>query len=284
MTGGNTNHYTTTDLIEQFAPPRQCQLVPTMRHDRQPPPATHRHNPPQTPHHHSALIATEVSRGNDTQEYPHTHTHTHTHAPAVRGVLCAGRALPVADASLSGLRRHGVIGPHGVGPVRRRTDAASAPLNPEGQRSGLGAKRPPLSGLVLLLSAHPMPRPRRPLPKCRGQPRAVRKRRHHAERRMFGFGRKQTRHASLRRLSWPSCRVRRGGTTCTPIHGPLHHMSHTGDETRTHPGPHKASLKAGCSSVGRASDCRFQQLSDGPWFDSGRPDMLTRAAALSVGL
>ena len=29
----------------------------------------------------------------------------------------------------------------------------------------------------------------------------------------------------------------------------------------------------GYSSVGRASDCRSLQLSDGPWFDSGWPDM-----------
>ena len=32
--------------------------------------------------------------------------------------------------------------------------------------------------------------------------------------------------------------------------------------------------QAGHSSVGRASDCRFLQLSDGPWFDSGWPDLL----------
>ena len=31
-------------------------------------------------------------------------------------------------------------------------------------------------------------------------------------------------------------------------------------------------LQAGYSSVGRASDCRFVQPSDGPWFDSGWPD------------
>ena len=30
--------------------------------------------------------------------------------------------------------------------------------------------------------------------------------------------------------------------------------------------------QAGYSSVGRASDCRALQLSDGPWFDSGWPD------------
>ena len=32
------------------------------------------------------------------------------------------------------------------------------------------------------------------------------------------------------------------------------------------------SLQAGYSSVGRASDCRLLQQSDGPWFDSGWPD------------
>ena len=31
--------------------------------------------------------------------------------------------------------------------------------------------------------------------------------------------------------------------------------------------------QAGYSSVGRASDCRPLQLSDGPWFDSGWPDL-----------
>ena len=31
-------------------------------------------------------------------------------------------------------------------------------------------------------------------------------------------------------------------------------------------------LQAGYSSVGRASDCRHLQPSDGPWFDSGWPD------------
>ena len=31
--------------------------------------------------------------------------------------------------------------------------------------------------------------------------------------------------------------------------------------------------QAGDSSVGRASDCRSLQLSDGPWFDSGSPDL-----------
>ena len=30
--------------------------------------------------------------------------------------------------------------------------------------------------------------------------------------------------------------------------------------------------QAGYSSVGRASDCRSMQKSDGPWFDSGWPD------------
>ena len=30
---------------------------------------------------------------------------------------------------------------------------------------------------------------------------------------------------------------------------------------------------SGYSSVGRASDCRFWQRSDGPWFDSGWPDV-----------
>ena len=29
----------------------------------------------------------------------------------------------------------------------------------------------------------------------------------------------------------------------------------------------------GYSSVGRASDCSLQQQSDGPWFDSGWPDI-----------
>ena len=31
-------------------------------------------------------------------------------------------------------------------------------------------------------------------------------------------------------------------------------------------------MQAGYSSVGRASDCRVLQQSDGPWFDSGWPD------------
>ena len=34
---------------------------------------------------------------------------------------------------------------------------------------------------------------------------------------------------------------------------------------------------AGYSSVGRASDCRSLQQSDGPWFDSGWPDFCARA-------
>ena len=34
----------------------------------------------------------------------------------------------------------------------------------------------------------------------------------------------------------------------------------------------KTHWQAGYSSVGRASDCRALQLSDGPWFDSGWPD------------
>ncbi len=33
--------------------------------------------------------------------------------------------------------------------------------------------------------------------------------------------------------------------------------------------------QAGYSSVGRASDCSLQQQSDGPWFDSGWPDIET---------
>ena len=32
--------------------------------------------------------------------------------------------------------------------------------------------------------------------------------------------------------------------------------------------------KAGCSSVGRASDCRVLRKSNGPWFDSGWLDCL----------
>ena len=34
-----------------------------------------------------------------------------------------------------------------------------------------------------------------------------------------------------------------------------------------------AFTQAGYSSVGRASDCRDLQQSDGPWFDSGWPDL-----------
>ena len=34
-----------------------------------------------------------------------------------------------------------------------------------------------------------------------------------------------------------------------------------------------SSSKPGYSSVGRASDCRLLQQSDGPWFDSGWPDL-----------
>ena len=33
--------------------------------------------------------------------------------------------------------------------------------------------------------------------------------------------------------------------------------------------------QTGYSSVGRASDCRHMQQSDGPWFDSGWPDLRT---------
>jgi hypothetical protein len=36
--------------------------------------------------------------------------------------------------------------------------------------------------------------------------------------------------------------------------------------------------QAGYSSVGRASDCRSLQLSDGPWFDSGWPDLSSMGA------
>ena len=39
---------------------------------------------------------------------------------------------------------------------------------------------------------------------------------------------------------------------------------------------HPARRHAGYSSVGRASDCRVLQLSDGPWFDSGWPDLMIR--------
>ena len=37
-------------------------------------------------------------------------------------------------------------------------------------------------------------------------------------------------------------------------------------------------LPSGYSSVGRASDCRAMQLSDGPWFDSGWPDFAGSSA------
>ena len=36
--------------------------------------------------------------------------------------------------------------------------------------------------------------------------------------------------------------------------------------------------QTGYSSVGRASDCRIVQLSDGPWFDSGWPDSYPSAS------
>ena len=36
--------------------------------------------------------------------------------------------------------------------------------------------------------------------------------------------------------------------------------------------PLNSPQQAGYSSVGRASDCRMLQQSDGPWFDSGWPD------------
>jgi hypothetical protein len=39
------------------------------------------------------------------------------------------------------------------------------------------------------------------------------------------------------------------------------------------------SQQAGHSSVGRASDCRALQQSDGPWFDSGWPDGMTNPLA-----
>ena len=38
----------------------------------------------------------------------------------------------------------------------------------------------------------------------------------------------------------------------------------------------------GYSSVGRASDCRQLQQSDGPWFDSGWPDMIDAFARVGV--
>ena len=37
--------------------------------------------------------------------------------------------------------------------------------------------------------------------------------------------------------------------------------------------------QAGYSSVGRASDCRMLQQSDGPWFDSGWPDFFEQRLA-----
>ena len=39
---------------------------------------------------------------------------------------------------------------------------------------------------------------------------------------------------------------------------------------------------SGYSSVGRASDCRLTQRSDGPWFDSGWPDFPRLAAGVAV--
>ena len=39
-----------------------------------------------------------------------------------------------------------------------------------------------------------------------------------------------------------------------------------------------ARLSTGYSSVGRASDCRHMQQSDGPWLDSGWPDLLLRVS------
>ena len=45
-----------------------------------------------------------------------------------------------------------------------------------------------------------------------------------------------------------------------------------------------ACVSAGYSSVGRASDCRVLQQSDGPWFDSGWPDILLQAAGMSFQL
>jgi hypothetical protein len=41
--------------------------------------------------------------------------------------------------------------------------------------------------------------------------------------------------------------------------------------------PAHPSVTAGYSSVGRASDCRSLQQSDGPWFDSGWPDFFSAA-------
>ena len=41
--------------------------------------------------------------------------------------------------------------------------------------------------------------------------------------------------------------------------------------------------QTGYSSVGRASDCRMLQQSDGPWFDSGWPDFLGSVECLKEG-
>ncbi len=38
----------------------------------------------------------------------------------------------------------------------------------------------------------------------------------------------------------------------------------------------RLTANTGDSSVGRASDCRMVQTSDGPWFDSGSPDICSR--------
>ena len=43
-------------------------------------------------------------------------------------------------------------------------------------------------------------------------------------------------------------------------------------------GPHLG--QTGYSSVGRASDCRHLQKSDGPWLDSGWPDLWARAVCV----
>ena len=40
--------------------------------------------------------------------------------------------------------------------------------------------------------------------------------------------------------------------------------------------------QTGYSSVGRASDCRVLQQSDGPWFDSGWPDFCWKACASQI--
>ena len=42
------------------------------------------------------------------------------------------------------------------------------------------------------------------------------------------------------------------------------------------------SVNSGYSSVGRASDCRLLQQSDGPWFDSGWPDFFDAGAGYCV--